>query len=222
MRELRSAAAAAHNGQGNLVVAGGWDGALALSTCELFVPSPTRAPDGPVEGGAWTAMSSLRRPRCFCGASFDIEGTLFVIGGGDSLWQGSEVFTSTEMFRGAAGMVRLATSAAAPYAAIDMDEDESAIEAHGWEDGPALNQQRCGLGAATTPDGRVWAVGGYGGGLLYHRTIEALEPVGWRLHAPMREPRTGAGVAVGPGGVLYVVGGSPDGSDRCDQPQTPK
>ena len=87
----------------------------------------------------------------------------------------------------------------------------------GWVPAPPLLEARCGLGTAMMSDGSVYAVGGYGGGLTYHRTVEVLatggdDGRGWAPAPVMHAPRTGLGVAAGPDGCVYAVGGSPDGS----------
>ena len=95
------------------------------------------------------------------------------------------------------------------------DDDPSRV----WAPGPPLLEARCGLGAAVTADGRVYAVGGYGGGLTYHRSVEALATAGasddgrgWARAPAMTTARTGLGVAAGPDACVYAVGGSPDGA----------
>ena len=45
-------------------------------------------------------------------------------------------------------------------------------DADAWELGPSMSQRRCGLGVTAVPDGKVYAVGGYGGNLVYLNSAE--------------------------------------------------
>ena len=87
-----------------------------------------------------------------------------------------------------------------------------------WGGGPAgpvvpdMLQRRCGHSLVTTFDDQVLAMGGYGGGTIYHNSVEILDAErGWHLLQPMRSKRSGFAAAVGMGGRVLVAGGSEDG-----------
>lgn len=162
-------------------------------------PDPAPAPEPPPppddrETWEWQEMPALAEARCFASAVLDPHGCAWCIGGGDSPLQYANVFRTTEV----------------------LDLRRSAQE---WVAGPSLNVARCGHGSACLVHygghGTLFAVGGYGGGVVYHRTSETFDLAQgeWRpLAAEMGVPRVGAGVCAGPDGCLYAVGGSPDGS----------
>ncbi|CAN0374882.1 unnamed protein product, partial [Ectocarpus sp. 8 AP-2014] len=76
-----------------------------------------------------------------------------------------------------------------------------------WVAGPSMCQARCGMGVTALPDGKVFAVGGYGGDLVYRSSVEVLDPCAerWAVVAPMKRCRTGVAATAGPNGRLYAV-----------------
>uniref|UniRef100_A0A7S4DA84 Uncharacterized protein n=1 Tax=Heterosigma akashiwo TaxID=2829 RepID=A0A7S4DA84_HETAK len=146
---------------------------------------------------AWEYAPPLPAPNCFLGAAGDAGGRVHIAGGGDSMYVGAKVYTACWHL--------------GPHSTS-------------WSAGPALLRPRCGLALARGGGGgdRLYALGGYGGGQIYHATVEvwdmghgANEGRGWSAAAaaaPMAGgPRTGLGAGWGPDGALYAVGGSPDG-----------
>ncbi|CAM9555870.1 unnamed protein product, partial [Choristocarpus tenellus] len=135
----------------------------------------------------WTQLPSLKVARCFLGAAFDPHGALVAIGGGDGMYIDASTFQSTEVLHPGS---------------------------KSWKPGPSMIERRCGLGCAAHVDGKLYAIGGYGGNMLYHSSAEVLDPGSdlWMPLPSMLRRRTGLGLAWGPHGRLYAVGGTANGS----------
>jgi hypothetical protein len=100
---------------------------------------------------SWEAMPSMNVARCFhSGCCHQTTGRLFAIGGGDGIYQGAATFRSSEF--------------------LDLEAPDRR-----WRPGPAMVEQRCGQKSAISSSGLLFAVGGYGGGVKYHNTIESLD-----------------------------------------------
>eukprot|EP00466_Bigelowiella_natans_P020357 jgi/Bigna1/144257/aug1.85_g18965 len=90
-------------------------------------------------------------------------------------------------------------------------------EMKGWTKLPDMNTERYALGVAVG-NGKLFAVGGYGGGYLASgeyldlKDVDAGWKKGWTKIPDMNTKRRGVGVAVGDG-KLFAVGGN-DGSNR--------
>ncbi len=92
-----------------------------------------------------------------------------------------------------------------------------------WEDFPKMNSPRAWLGLEWVPDGRLFAVGGFGGEHHATQTVEMLEcswtsdapcRASWRYVAPMLEARAGHGVGYF-GGKLFAAGGKDVDTVEC-------
>jgi len=136
---------------------------------------------------------TLFEPRCFHAALFDQELGHLVLGGSDHLFQGAKVSNTVEL--------------------------------------PAQHQlfpcqmihSRTGHIASINPLTRIVVVcGGYGGGNIYHHSVEMIDlnsagsgsgDRGFVTLPNMRFQRTGSCGGFGPDGSMYVCGGSTDGSD---------
>ncbi|CAM9216419.1 unnamed protein product [Scytosiphon promiscuus] len=155
-------------------------------------PAPAAGPEAQVQ---WEALPPLRRRRCFLGAAFVPSGALLAVGGGTGPYRNDTAFETVEVWRPGAET---------------------------WVRGPSMNIARCGLGVAAMPDGKVFAVGGYGGNLQYLSSAEVLDPGAerWTALAPMKRRRTGVAVVSGPDGRLFAIGGSSDGSHGLSSVET--
>ena len=75
---------------------------------------------------------------------------------------------------------------------------------------------RCAHSLSVTAGGLVYATGGYGGGVSYLSSIEAVDlsapERGWRRVASLPEARAGGASCVGADHCLYVAGGGDDGT----------
>ncbi|CAN0460449.1 unnamed protein product, partial [Laminaria digitata] len=96
----------------------------------------------------WRALPSLQHKRCYLGASFEPRGALLAVGGGTGPFRNHAAFDSVEILL---------------------------PDADAWVAGPSMSQARCGLGVTSMPDGKVYAVGGYGGDLKYLSSAEVCE-----------------------------------------------
>ena len=94
-----------------------------------------------------------------------------------------------------------------------------ALEKVVWGEGkiPNMKAKRCGHSLLATMDDKVVAIGGYGGDVQYHKSVEVLDVLspdaGWHSTASMKFARSGAAAAVGMGGLVLVAGGSSDGEN---------
>ena len=199
---------------------GGWDGERALATVESLSP----------DGAVWVVHPhKLNRARCFTASVVTGGGTLLVFGGGEHLYQGAEVFTSTE----ASSFLTPGMSARGRFHI--RPELELLVPRTG---------HCCAINRVTN---QVLVVAGYGGGSIYRRTVELLDLTSWRsqdmidadaaggagagagagagghkqtsstLFRPvphqLSKPRTGCVGGFGPHGSFYCCGGSTDGGD---------
>eukprot|EP00752_Nemacystus_decipiens_P006670 g5997.t1 len=181
---------------------GGGGGGGSASTAQLppINPGPldlasTSPPAAAVQDWRWETLPPLQRPRCFLGAAFEASGALLAVGGGTGPYRNASAFETVEM------LLPGATS---------------------WVPGPSMAEARCGLGVTAVADGKIFAVGGYGGNLAYLSSAEVLDPCSgqWASLAPMKRRRTGVAVAAGPCGRLYAVGGSSNGSHGLSSVET--
>jgi len=78
-----------------------------------------------------------------------------------------------------------------------------------WSKMPKMNMKRDELAACLGPDGRIYAIGGYGGG--DNACLASAERFDkstgkWELISPMREPRRALSAVALPDGI-YAIGG---------------
>ena len=88
MTVARSGHIAIRLGDGRVLVAGGLNGSLTLSSAEVFDP----------QTNAWTAVASMSVPRYFATATLLPDGRVMVAGGYNGGATGSNVNASTELF----------------------------------------------------------------------------------------------------------------------------
>src|SRR5947209_4464305 len=74
-----------------------------------------------------------------------------------------------------------------------------------WSTLAPMPTARFGLAAATGPDGRTYAIGGYNN--AFFNTVEAFNGSTWTSVAPMLTARTSLAVATGSDGRIYAIGG---------------
>lgn len=85
--------------------------------------------------------------------------------------------------------------------------------AEGWKAVAPMPAPRSSLAAVTGPDGRIYVMGGEGGGQPARTTVEAYTPGApgtpgsWASVAPMDTARSALGAATGSDGLIYAVGG---------------
>eukprot|EP01042_Synura_sphagnicola_P001776 gene1776-2085_t len=142
----------------------------------------------------WTSGPILPKALCFGACASLSDGSLFISGGGLTMWQGSTVFSSC-------------------YLLQEAVRTESEPYQH-WSSSPSpMLSSRCGHTAITLLNGNVLVCGGYGGQTSYLSSTEIFDPQRnqWVAAADMRARRTGLGASLGPCGAVYALGGSADG-----------
>jgi hypothetical protein len=251
MRARRDALAVAADGR-DMFACGGWCGAASVATDSVewarlpaewprlqASPAAAAAAGGDAGGGGggaaggeqphgrlsslWIPLPEMSLSRCFAGAACDGAGALWVAGGASSLMQGARVYRHVET-------LPLCAACLCFRSCEEPGRSRCKCQAQwpAWEARPELALPRAGhVLAYSAREEAMYAVGGYGGGMLYHATVEMLqlrpggaaggapEPAAaaWEvLPAAMCTPRTGAGASFGPDGQLYVAGGSLNGS----------
>lgn len=141
--------------------------------------------------GVQESLPVLAETNVYGAADMDSRGRLWLVGGGTSMYQGAQIYTYVKV--------------------LSLDETTPQ-----WMEAGHLAQPRCGHALAyDVRNSMMYTIGGYGGGTLFHDTVETFDTqtgqslvLGPRMH----EKRSGAGAGFGPDGCLYVCGGSPNGS----------
>eukprot|EP00326_Haptolina_ericina_P032202 CAMPEP_0181240202 /NCGR_PEP_ID=MMETSP1096-20121128/40388_1 /TAXON_ID=156174 ORGANISM="Chrysochromulina ericina, Strain CCMP281" /NCGR_SAMPLE_ID=MMETSP1096 /ASSEMBLY_ACC=CAM_ASM_000453 /LENGTH=454 /DNA_ID=CAMNT_0023336043 /DNA_START=27 /DNA_END=1393 /DNA_ORIENTATION=- len=137
----------------------------------------------------WIRAPSMATPRCCPAAAAIGEGRFLVTGGGESMYRHSKVYRTVEIY---------------------------SLTGGSFPDFPQLQVARCAHSLAVAANGTVYATGGYGGGLSYLSSIEALDlsapELGWSRVASMPEARAGSSGCLGPDHCLYIVGGGDNGT----------
>eukprot|EP01035_Chromulina_nebulosa_P023663 gene23663-30685_t len=174
---------------GNILAIGGWNESNSSVNDAVFSLDTHYSYSDMV----WENHSRVLPQCCFSAATTTMYGDVILTGGGDSPYRGSAVFRDCFLWRGSGDGIH-----------------------RGWEGGgvvPSMLQCRCGHAALTLFDSSVVALGGYGGGSDYLRSVELLDPFlsRWIPLPPMAVSRSGPAAVIGPGGAIYVAGGSPDG-----------
>lgn len=185
---LRDMPAVVRSLAGELIVIGG----ISAQYSEHGIPTvmQTLASVESFADGAWTARAPMRTARCCCSAALDINGSIFVVGGGASMYRGAACLRSVERLDTGSGV---------------------------WVEAPEMESTRCAVGVASSFEhNRLFAFGGYSGALAYLDTAEALDmsagaDARWVQLPPMTCKRAGCNAACGPDGRVYVLGGGPDG-----------
>jgi hypothetical protein len=136
---------------------------------------------------SWAAVAPMPTARNDLAAATGPDGRIYAIGG----WDGENT--------------------------ADVDSYLTTVEAYtpgtnSWATVAPMPTARYFLAAATRPDGRIYAIGGYKNAEL--TTVEAYTPGtnSWATVAPMPTARYGLAAATGPNGRIYAIGGYHDGS----------
>eukprot|EP00928_Gymnodinium_smaydae_P083106 TRINITY_DN66369_c0_g1_i1.p1 TRINITY_DN66369_c0_g1~~TRINITY_DN66369_c0_g1_i1.p1 ORF type:complete len:380 (-),score=29.77 TRINITY_DN66369_c0_g1_i1:191-1330(-) len=167
--------------EGGLVAIGGISQTTALRSVERFDPDVR----------AWTHLPELSVPRCCCGAASNSDGSVYAVGGGESMYRGARAWSSVERY--------------------DLSQ-------RCWLPAPSLLEPRCAPGVALHHgSAHLYAAGGYAGQGRYLETVERLDlsrgsQERWERLPPLSCKRSGANAAVGPDYRIYVLGGGPDGN----------
>ena len=162
----------------------------------------------------------LKKPRCFATATFDANSNMIVAGGCSTLFTGAEVYSSLEVYNfGSSG----STFDIIPTTMNVLRGGHQSV--YDWR------------------RNRLYCLGGYGGGSIYHDSIEYVDlnpemlaasnrrgrnnnnnndnnninDGGFKMcEKKMKFQRTGAGADFGSDGAIYICGGSPDGARGLD------
>eukprot|EP01051_Picozoa_sp_SAG22_P021230 SAG22_NODE_4605_length_1219_cov_1.893750_1_plen_335_part_01 len=139
---------------GGLCVVGGLNPAqpaggahdIARRSAERYSLSGGGGGGGDWQAGTWAPLPELRTPRCCAGAARAPDGTIWAVGGGESMYRQSRVYGSTELLRCGAG------------------DGVPGSGGAGWTEGPSMATGRCAAGVAVGYQHcRIYAAGGYGG-----------------------------------------------------------
>lgn len=166
------------NSDGHIIGFGGWKGEESLSSsCVLNVNELDKG---------WTSGVTLPKAMCFASTTTCTNGQILLAGGGETMWQGSEVYSDVFL--------------------LTQEGD--------WTRCSPMSEERCGHVAVTLLDSKIFVAGGYGGSSVYHSSTEMYDPQcdRWINYKYMNSGRTGLGLAVCPYGAVYAVGGSDDGA----------
>ena len=140
---------------------------------------------------SWSMSNhSLIEQRCFHASVFDNKYGLLVLGGSNHLFQGAVVSNTIEM----------------PMR-------------HQMFPFSMLHKRTGHIGSLNPLTRQLIVCGGYGGGAIYHDTVEMIDlshPQGFVALPTMTTKKTGAGGGFGPDGCMYVCGGSTNGTDGLD------
>jgi N-acetylneuraminic acid mutarotase len=184
MNTARRASAAATGSDGFIYALGGYNGDTpSLETVEVYDPN----------GDAWTFVSSMNTARFAVAAAIGPDGLIYAIGGNAG---GSETLNTVEAYDPAfniwTAVAAMATVRGGPAASVGPDgliyaiggristtEYLDTVEAYspfdpdaGWSPVAPMPTARYSLAAATGPDGRIYALGGFDG-TSFLDTIEA-------------------------------------------------
>lgn len=136
----------------------------------------------------WRHHSNLPERVCYGAATMTLTGDIMHMGGGNTPFRGARVFDHSYLY------------------------SQSRKQ---WQSGVIgkMNEVRCGHSALTMLDGKVMAIGGYGGEMLYYDSVEwyDFDKQKWYQLPPMKYKRSGMVAVLGPGGSVYVTGGSENG-----------
>ena len=169
---------------GRPIIFGGWlrEEGTSTSNCYYFTSN-----------NGWELFYNLSQPNCFASSSRNISGDILLCGGGESPWQGAEVYTATKLLK-----------------FQHSDSNSCVVNSTSLS---SLLSPRCGHGTVTPYDGHTYAIGGYGGGNIYYSSGEFYdyEKNQWYSIPSMSEQRSGAGFDMGWDGGIYCVGGSSNG-----------
>lgn len=220
MPTARSGLAAVTGPDGRIYAIGGYAGdfGLALQTVEAY----------DLQDNRWTTAPPMPTARHGLAATVGSDGWIYAIGG--TYGRGTvEAFSTTTQSWTTLAPLPTARTGLAAAAAQSNAFTPSRIYAIGGRDAtwhpvgtveayrPIQNRwgsvapmptPRSGLAAVTGPDGRVYAIGGYG---EYSpvATVERYDPARnvWDSLAPMPTARNLLAAATGPDGRIYAIGG---------------
>ena len=158
------------------------------------------------DGHTWDPLPSLQEARCCAGAVNDGRGSLWCLGGGESMYSHSRTLCSVE---------RLLWQPPEQAATGLSDGTADGPMGGGWRFGPPMGECRCAFGCAVGLETQhIVAAGGYGGDHRYLDSAELLDLTGdgrWVGLPRLSCKRSGCAAAAGPDRRIYVIGGGPDG-----------
>lgn len=151
----------------------------------------------------------LPEHRCYSAAATSLDGRYVYLLGGCT-----NPFRQARMFRSC--IVADLSSVASSLLDISDDIGELVDEELCWQSGVISDMQhpRGGHGLVVVPQNEnLITVGGYGGGLQYHKSAEMWDwgASRWLSLPDMHERRSGMAIVLGTDNAVYVAGGSPDG-----------
>jgi len=159
------------------------------------------------------ALPKMHIPRA-CPGAVVVDETLFVVGGGSSMFTAAEAHSSCEGLPHAAAIV-----AGCRRSLIEEDRAEEFLGG-GWRSMPEMQRPRCAAGVCSTDDASVYAISGFGGNGTYEDTVEFLDfsceeglRRGWRHAPPLQRARAGCVATYGPDRRIWVLGGGHNDSE---------
>jgi uncharacterized protein YkwD/N-acetylneuraminic acid mutarotase len=223
----QSRLAAAALSDGRVFAVGGQDTTRILDTVEVYTPGSNR----------WAAGPALPTARIGLAAVTGNDGKIYAIGGSNGVVTGEvDVYDPgmnlwTPLATDPMPTPRERMEAAlAPdgkiyvFGGLDVNGnpattaevfDPSALPGQRWSSLPALPVSRADGGAALGPDGKIYVVGGEGGGSRIEQPLAEVDvftpgsSTPWTQAAGLPDPRlTAAAVAAGADGRIYLVGGT--------------
>ncbi len=196
MPTARSGLAAAAGSDGRIYAIGG--AGVSTSLCQGILATVEAYSAATTD---WTTAMHMPTARVGLAATAGPDGRIYAIGGGVCFVQGN-VLQNAEL--------------------NEVEAFNPATNAWTLSAVPPLPTARNRLAAATSPDGRIYAIGGHmiqggdnSGGLSFQtdvalNTVEAYSLLSgrWTAAAPLPTARWGLAAASGPDGLIYAIGGT--------------
>jgi N-acetylneuraminic acid mutarotase len=220
MPTVREGAQAVLLDSNHIAVLGGGTGCHFTQTCTIYNKVEIYTPST----NSWSAAAPMLTPR-YRFAAAGGNGHLYAIGG----WNGTQALSTTEVYSETTNswsyFTSLPQAEEAPAAAVahgtivvlggyDGQNPSTYYNnvwfytASGWSSGAPMPTAREDFGAATGPDGRIYAIGGWNGGAL--STVEAysITANSWSSTTSLPAPTCCMAVVGVPAGQIYAIGGN--------------
>jgi len=236
LSSARYALAAATARNGSIFAIGGAEGAYASSIVEVYQPKAKR----------WLAGPSLPRPRYRLAAATGGDGRIYALGGSDpggegllnsvlALKPGQDHWQSVAPMPTARQLLAAATGPDGRIYAVGghnyllSSQTDGALNvleiydpaSNQWTTGAPMPTRRYDMGVAAGADGRIYAIGGCGGG-VYNvlNVVEAYSPKSnrWETLAPLPSRRCLVDATTGADGRIYAIGGCELVTDAVGNP----